>query len=35
MDEDELTLVSLYDEGTTLFWLLTILACLVSWTCDE
>lgn len=36
MDEDDLALLSsLYGEGTTLFWLLTILACLVSWICDE
>lgn len=36
MDEDELALVSsLYGKGTTLCWLLTILACLISWTCDK
>lgn len=36
MDEDELILVSsLYGKGTTLCWLLTILACLISWTCDK
>lgn len=34
--DDELALVSsLYGEGTILCWLLTILACLVSWTCDK
>lgn len=36
MDEDELALVSsLYGRGTILCWLLTILACLISWTCDK
>lgn len=36
MDEDELALVSsLYGQGTTLCWLFTILACLISWTCDQ
>lgn len=36
MDEDELALVSsLYGKGTTLCWLFTILACLISWTCDQ
>lgn len=36
MEEDDLVLVSsLYGKGTTLCWLLTILACLISWTCDK
>lgn len=36
MDDDELALVSsLYGKGTTLCWLLTILACLTTWTCDK
>lgn len=36
MDEDELALVSsLYGRGTILCWLFTILACLISWTCDK
>lgn len=36
MVEDELALVSsLYGKGTILCWLLTILACLISWTCNK
>lgn len=36
MDEDELALVSsLYGKGTILCWLLTILACLISWACNK
>ena len=36
MEDEELALVSsLYGKGTTLCWLLTILACLTSWTCDK
>lgn len=36
MDKDELALVSsLYGKGTTLCWLFTILACLISWTCEK
>lgn len=36
MDQEELALVpSLYGSGTTMCWLLTILASLVSWTCDK
>lgn len=36
MDEDELALVSsLYGKGTTLCWLFTILACLISWACEK
>lgn len=36
MDEDELALVSsFYSQGTILCWLLTILACLISWACNK
>ncbi|KAJ0115066.1 hypothetical protein J7T55_001475 [Diaporthe amygdali] len=36
MDEDSLALVSsLYGKGTIFCWLLTILACLVTWTCNK
>lgn len=36
MDQEELALVSsLYGSGTAMCWLLTILASLVSWTCEK